>query len=83
MGLICTLLNLYLIAIFARIILSWFPVSPGGLAAQLFSFLYTITEPVLGPIRRAIPPLGVGGMGMDLSPIVVIIGVRVLAGILC
>jgi YggT family protein len=50
--------------------------------AQIFSFLYTITEPVLGPIRRAIPPIGMGGMGFDLSPIIVIVGVRVLAGVL-
>ena len=47
MGLVCSLLNIYLILIFARIILSWFPVSPGGALAQIFSFLYTVTEPVL------------------------------------
>ena len=82
MGAICLVLNLYFIALFARIILSWFPVSPGGAMAQIFSFLYTITEPVLGPIRRAIPPIGMGGMGFDLSPIIVIIGVRVIAGVL-
>jgi YggT family protein len=82
MGLLCSLLNLYLILLFARIILSWFPVSPGGAMAQIFSFLYTITEPVLGPIRRAIPPIGMGGMGFDLSPIIVIVGVRVLAGVI-
>jgi YggT family protein len=81
-GIICTLLNLYLILLFARIILSWFPVSPGGAMAQVFSFLYTVTEPVLGPIRRAIPPIGMGGMGFDLSPIIVIVGMRVIASFL-
>jgi YggT family protein len=79
MGLVCSLLNIYLILIFARIILSWFPVSPGGALAQIFSFLYTVTEPVLGPIRRAIPPIGMGGMGFDLSPIIVIVGVQILS----
>ena len=78
MGLVCSLLNLYLILLFARIILSWFPVSPGGPMAQIFSFLYTVTEPVLGPVRRAIPPIGMGGMGFDLSPIIVIFGVQIL-----
>jgi len=78
MGLVCSLLNLYLILLFARIILSWFPVSPGGAMAQIFSFLYTVTEPVLGPVRRAIPPIGMGGMGFDLSPIIVIFGVQIL-----
>jgi YggT family protein len=78
MGLVCSLLNLYLILLFARIILSWFPVSPGGAMAQVFSILYTVTEPVLGPVRRAIPPIGMGGMGFDLSPIIVIFGVQIL-----
>ena len=78
MGLVCNLLNIYLILIFARIILSWFPVSPGGALAQIFSFLYTVTEPVLGGIRRVIPPIGMGGMGFDLSPIIVIVGVQIL-----
>ncbi|MEA3055209.1 MAG: YggT family protein [Actinomycetota bacterium] len=78
MGLVCSLLNLYLILLFARIILSWFPVSPGGTMAQIFSFLYTVTEPVLGPVRRAIPPIGMGGMGFDLSPIIVIFGVQII-----
>lgn len=82
MAIFCLLINAYLIALFARIILSWFPIAPGGLLAQIFSVLYTVTEPVLGPIRRAIPPIGMGGMGLDLSPIIVIIGTRVLAGIL-
>ncbi|HEX4906232.1 MAG TPA: YggT family protein [Acidimicrobiales bacterium] len=82
MRLLCLLIDAYLIALFARIILSWFPVSPGGAMAQIFSLLYSITEPVLGPIRRAIPPIGMGGMGFDLSPIIVIIGTRILAGLL-
>ena len=82
MQILCFIINAYLIAIFGRIILSWFPVSPGGAMAQVFSLLYTITEPVLGPIRRAIPPIGMGGMGFDLSPIIVIIGTRILAGLL-
>jgi YggT family protein len=75
--LLCGLLNVYLIALFGRIILSWFPIRPGGAMAQVFSFLYTITEPVLGPVRRAIPPIG---PGIDLSPIIVIFGFEIIAG---
>lgn len=71
MTIICLVLNLYLIALFGRIILSWFPVAPESAMAQIFSVLYTITEPVLGPIRRLLPPIGAGGMGLDLSPIIV------------
>jgi len=49
----------------------------------VFSFLYTITEPLLGPVRRAIPPLRMGGMGIDLSPIIVIFGLQILLGFIC
>jgi YggT family protein len=77
-AILCTILDLYLIALFARIILSWFPISPGGFMAQAFSFLYTITEPVLGPVRRAIPPIG---GAFDISPIVVLLGIQILSGL--
>ena len=74
--LVAQLIQIYILAIFARILLSWFPLSPGGPMASVFSFLYTITEPVLGPLRRVIPPLG----GFDLSPIVALIGLQLVAG---
>lgn len=83
MSIICTAGQLYFFAIFGRIILSWFPVQSGGLVAGIFSFLYTITEPLLGPVRRAIPPLRMGGMGIDLSPIIVIFGLQILLGFIC
>jgi YggT family protein len=77
-GILCQLGTIYLMALFARIILSWFPLSPNGVMASVFSFLYTITEPVLGPIRRMLPPVGVGGMGLDLSPLIVILLLQVV-----
>lgn len=75
---LCTILNLYLLLMFARIILSWFPVSPGSALAGVYGVLYSLTEPVLGPVRRILPPLSFGGAGLDLSPIVVLLVVRVL-----
>lgn len=78
MQIICTLGNLYFIALFARIILSWFPISPESPFATIFGFLYSITEPVLGPIRRMLPPIGMGGMGLDLSPIIVFFGLQIV-----
>jgi YggT family protein len=81
--LLCDLLTAYLIVIFARIILSWFPLAPDSAMATVFGFLYSITEPVLGPIRRVVPPLGMGGMGLDLSPIIVIFGIEILQRTIC
>ncbi|MEZ5216748.1 MAG: YggT family protein [Ilumatobacteraceae bacterium] len=76
--LIHQLIQLYLIAIIVRIALSWFPLQPGGVAAQVAGVLRRITDPVLEPLRRVIPPLG----GLDLSPLVAIIGIQVIAGLL-
>ncbi len=51
--------------------------------APLFSALYAVTEPVLGPLRRMLPPLGMGGMGLDLSPLVVFFGITILSNAIC
>lgn len=78
----CTLVTLYTFCIFGRIILSWFPIAPDSPFAAVFSFLYAITEPVLGPVRRLLPPIGMGGMGFDLSPIIVFFGLRIVMGVI-
>jgi YggT family protein len=79
-NLACSLLQLYVFALFGRAILSWFPLSPDGPMASVYSFLYTITEPVLAPLRRVIPPMG----GFDISFLVLVFGIQlVLAPALC
>ncbi|MEY2478737.1 MAG: YggT family protein [Actinomycetota bacterium] len=83
-NILCFLGQAYVFAVFGRIILSWFPLAPDSPFATIFSFLYTITEPLLGPIRRVLPPVGMGGMGLDLSPMIVIFGLQlVIIPILC
>ena len=72
------LIQLYVLCIFARIILSYFPMSPGSALVPVVNFLRSITEPVLGPVRRALPPISFGGMGLDLSPIVVLAGLYLI-----
>lgn len=72
--LVCLLLQLFVYALFGRIILSWFPVNPGSPVASIYSVLYTITEPVMGPVRNVIPSIGM----LDLSPLVIFFGVAVL-----
>jgi YggT family protein len=81
--LLCSLLQLYLYALIARIVMSWFPISPASPVASVYRFLHTITEPVLGPVRRMLPPVGIGGMALDLSPIIVFFGLQLLRGFVC
>jgi YggT family protein len=68
--LVCLLLSLLQLAIIVRAILSWFPLSPDGIMFRVASVLHVVTEPVLGPVRRVMPRVGV----FDLSPLVVLLG---------
>lgn len=79
MGLICALLQAYVIAIFVRIVLSWFAPEPGGAVASIERFLRSITDPVLEPVRRVMPRTGM----LDLSPLVVLIGIQILQAAIC
>ncbi len=83
MLIVCRLIQAYIIILFARIIISWFPISPGGGMSTVYGFLYSLTEPVLGPLRRIIPPIGMGGMGLDLSPMIVTFGLLWISGAIC
>jgi YggT family protein len=74
--LLVTVIQLYSFILLARIILSWIP--NVDRSNQIVQLLYQLTEPVLEPVRRTIPPLGM----IDISPIVVFIGLRILQSIL-
>jgi YggT family protein len=63
---VCALLLAYLLILVGRMIFSWLPPTSGG-TATVSRILYDLTEPVLGPVRRVIPPLGM----FDLSFMVV------------
>ena len=78
MGLLCTALQLYVLLIFARVVLSWFPVTPDTAMATVAGALISITEPLLGFVRRIMPPVRMGGMGLDLSPIIVVLGLQLV-----
>jgi YggT family protein len=82
-GVVCTLLYVYLFVLLIRIVLSWIPVTQGGALESVANFFFILTEPVLGPLRRILPPVRLGGMALDLSPLVVFIGIQVLRRIIC
>ena len=83
MFLVCLLLQLYLLAIFGRVLLSWFPLNPNGAMATVAGFLYTVTDPVMNRVRRVLPAARFGGMALDFSPVVVIFGITILRQIIC
>ena len=82
-SLLCTLTSLYVFAVFARVLFSWIPLAPESPVMVVRTWLVRITEPVMGPLRRALPAVRLGRVALDLSPIVLIIGLQiVVAGFL-
>lgn len=75
-NLVSLVLTVYLWIIIARALLSWVNPDPFN---PIVRFLYRVTEPVLRPIRHRLPTLA---MGLDLSPLVVILGIYVLQSFL-
>jgi YggT family protein len=70
-----SLINLFLLVLFVQAVLSWFP---GGRTASVQQLCQRVTEPVVGPIRRVLPPVRLGGVGLDLSFLVVFLGGRLV-----
>ena len=79
MSIVCVLLQVFVIAIFVRIVLSWFSPEPGGAAAAVEGFLRTFTDPVLEPVRRVMPRMGM----LDLSPLVVLLVIQIIQRAVC
>ena len=75
-NLLATIFQLYSYVLLARIIISWIP--NVDRSNSIVQFIYQVTEPVLEPVRRAMPPLGT----IDASPIIVFIGLHILRMIL-
>ena len=65
-------------AIFGRAILSWFHLRPGNPFYPLAVVLHQITEPILAPLRRVIPTIGM----IDISPIVALLLLQFLQAVL-
>lgn len=70
-GYIGWILELYSYVIIAAALISWVSPDPRNPIVQ---FLHRITEPVLAPVRRMLPPWKTGGL--DLSPIIVLLAIQ-------
>ncbi len=69
-------LSVYQLILLARVLMTWIPNLNSD--NPIARFLFQVTEPVLAPIRNALPPMG----GVDLSPLVVFLGITILMQLL-
>lgn len=71
------------VVLIARFVLDWVQMlarhwRPRGLVLVFCEGLYSITDPPLRAVRRLIPPLRLGAVMLDLSPMILLIGIFVL-----
>jgi YggT family protein len=79
---VAALFLVYIILILIRVLISWIPRMPYNPALRaVLDFVTDTTDPYLNLFRRIIPPIGGGGFGLDLSPMIGIIVLVILRGI--
>ncbi len=79
MTILCAIVTAYMVVLFARAIMSWFPIRPGTPWASVYGVLLDLTEPVLAPLRRIIPAAGM----FDLSFLVLFVALGILRAAVC
>jgi YggT family protein len=73
--------TVYLICIIGYILASWFPLPYNVWLNRVQRFLYDVVDPYLRLFRKFVPFLRLGGLGLDLSPIVAIVVLLVLRSV--
>lgn len=79
---VAALFLVYIILILIRVLMSWIPRMPYNPTLRaVLDFITETTDPYLNLFRRIIPPIGGGGLGLDLSPMIGIIVLIILRGV--
>jgi YggT family protein len=79
---VAALFLVYIVLILIRVLLSWIPRMPYNPTLRaVLDFISDTTDPYLNIFRRIIPPIGGGGFGLDLSPMIGIIVLFILRGL--
>ena len=78
MSVIILLLNLVIILLIVRAVLSWIPIGFDSPFRPVVDGVNRLTEPILAPVRGVLPSRG----GFDLSPLLVIVAIRILQQVL-
>jgi YggT family protein len=64
---------IYLLMLILRAVLSWFPIEPGSPMSKVSHWLTKVTEPVIAPFRKIVPPLGMFDISFMIAFFVILI----------
>ncbi len=86
-GILIWLINVYIVVLIARLIIDWIQVfardwRPHGFVAVICEAVFTTTDPPLRALRKVIPAVRLGSVSLDLSFIVLMIGLSLLVNLL-
>lgn len=76
---LCPIITIFVILLFVRAVLSWFPVEPGGFLSSLNDALRLLTDWAVLPLRSIIPPVGM----IDISFFVLTLGLLIVRNAIC
>ncbi len=79
----CLLLKAYILVLVLFVVLGYFPMSAESNWRRLRDGVSGLVEPVVSPIRRAVPPVQAGSVSFDLSLLIVFVAVALLQGLVC
>ena len=83
MRIVCSIIWAFTLVVLARVVLEWVPVGDEHPVGRIRRVLRAVTQPVLAPLRAILPPVRMGSVAVDLSPLVLILLLNVLARVLC
>lgn len=81
-ALLCFALDIYWLILILHVIFSWVPRPPEPIQ-PLVRGVHRLVEPVAAPLRRRMRPVRVGGIGLDLSILVIFFGIILLRSVIC
>lgn len=84
---LATVLDVFFVLLIARLVFDWIQVfarqwTPRGVVLVVAEAAYTVTDPPIKAVRRVVPPLRLGGVGIDLAFLIVALAVQVAANLL-
>ncbi|KUL28887.1 YggT family protein [Actinoplanes awajinensis] len=87
LGIVSLALLLVQFLLIARAVLDWSvalagPAMPGSIRSRVSHGVFVVTEPILAPVRRLVPPLRAGGVSIDLAFIIVFIAITILRSLI-
>jgi len=80
-------ITVYVWILLARVVLSFVPLmvpgwTPRGVALVVVEGVYTVTDPPINGLRKIIPPMRLGNVALDLSVLVLLLGLQLLQSML-